>query len=93
MDVTPERIRADTTPPPRRSGRLIATCGGCDRTWTGYSMAHCSRCHQTFGGVSSFDHHRSNGACKYPAELGLVFNANRNCWSDEYRGSRGPQQQ
>jgi hypothetical protein len=37
------------------------------------SQAHCGAadCHQTFGGVGTFDKHRRNGECLAPAELGL----------------------
>lgn len=65
----------------RRNG-----CNGCDRRWSGMNMAHCSVCHHTFGGVGSFDKHRSGskpgtktgirraGECTPPADIGLTQN-------------------
>ena len=53
----------------------IASCGGCDATWTATAAAHCAAagCHQTFSSVTLFDRHRSlageHGACKDPALL------------------------
>lgn len=49
----------------------MITCGGCDRTWTGLRRAHCSACHQTFGGITSFDSHRRGDSCRTGASLGL----------------------
>lgn len=46
-------------------------CGGCRVRWWGRSTAHCPSCHQTFTGVSGFDQHRRDGACRPPAEAGL----------------------
>lgn len=58
------------------------TCSGCDKRWSGFNMAHCSVCHETFGGVGSFDKHRAGtkdkcrsiGECTPPAEMGLTQN-------------------
>lgn len=47
------------------------TCGGCDNTWTGVSRCHCSACHQTFGGISTFDQHRKRDSCLQAESLGL----------------------
>ena len=61
----------------------MITCGGCDRTWTGKSMAHCKSCHETFSTVSNFDKHRFRGRslsveflgrCEPPDEIGMVQN-------------------
>lgn len=58
------------------------TCGSCDNTWSGLSMAHCATCHETFGSVDSFDKHRNNGKCLEPSLGGkLHFNETRRCWS------------
>lgn len=50
-----------------------ATCSGCPERWTGRSVAHCAACHRTFSGVSAFDRHRSvrgdHGACVDPADI------------------------
>lgn len=32
-------------------------------------QAHCSVCHRHFGGVSTFDAHRVNGACVDPGSI------------------------
>jgi hypothetical protein len=36
------------------------TCGGCDVRWhqRGNQTGHCSGCHRTFQGVSTFDAHQ-----------------------------------
>lgn len=39
------------------------------------SQAHCAVCHQTFGGVTGFDHHRRDGQCIQPAGLGMELSA------------------
>lgn len=53
------------------------SCSGCPSVWTANTAAHCSRCHQTFAGVSLFDAHRAQfgerGACEDPEVVGLVF--------------------
>lgn len=83
--------------------RTAFTCGGCDRTWTGNVMAHCSVCHETFGSVASFDRHRRKPAddairdghpvrrtpagCTFPPDLGLYRNPTRSCWSETYNGT------
>ena len=35
------------------------------------NAAHCTVCHQTFGGVTGFDGHRKEGRCLDPATLGM----------------------
>lgn len=59
-------------------------CGGCDSVWTGAARAHCSNCHITTGGVTSFDAHRKQygerGSCIDPATLGLV-QTEKGIWS------------
>lgn len=36
------------------------------------AQAHCASCHVTFGGVTGFDLHRSNGQCLDPASFEYV---------------------
>lgn len=36
------------------------------------AQAHCSVCHETFGGVSMFDRHRRDGACLRPESCGMT---------------------
>lgn len=68
---------------------LKHTCGGCESTWTGLSMCHCSVCHHTFGGVDSFDRHRTvDGKCRPPMSIGLHWNDQRGVWSKTYDGPR-----
>lgn len=43
----------------------------CGARWSGYRTAHCAKCHTTFSGLTSFDHHRP-GDCLDPASIGLV---------------------
>lgn len=38
----------------------------------GGPQCHCATCHLTFGGVSGFDSHRRDGACRHPSELGMA---------------------
>ena len=47
---------------------------GCGASWTGTAKAHCTTCHQTFGGSRTADM-----AHKYPAE-GIV------CYDPTERG-------
>lgn len=51
------------------------TCGGCVKFWTGTRPCHCSACHETFSGITTFDAHRQanahRGKCKNPAKMGL----------------------
>ncbi len=47
----------------------------CGRKWRGPSRAHCGKCHETFGSVTSFDEHRIKGVkgeCANPATIGMV---------------------
>lgn len=37
------------------------------------AQAHCSVCHATFGGITSFTDHRKNGQCVEPLHAGLVL--------------------
>jgi len=46
-------------------------CIICSERWTSKSLAHCTACHRTFGGVGGFDKHRDNGRCIDPMELGM----------------------
>lgn len=67
------------TPAPERG---IHGCNRCTKRWSGFNMAHCASCHETFGGVGSFDKHRAGskdkqrvqGECTPPADIGLVLN-------------------
>src|SRR5262245_55341581 len=65
-------------------------CGGCDARWGGFNTAHCGTCHKTFGGVSGFDAHRSDGTCLDPATIGMRLTSGRpyECWSFEFSGDR-----
>ena len=36
------------------------------------TQAHCPTCHRTFGGITGFDAHRTNGACLHPGAKGYV---------------------
>lgn len=53
--------------------RTTYTCGGCDNRWSGVSRAHCSACHETFGGAAFFDRHRRErngvGYCLHPSQI------------------------
>lgn len=65
------------------TARLAATCGGCDSSWTGLSMAHCAAdCHQTFGSAANFYRHRKHGKCRPPQDIGLAWNPVRHCWTE-----------
>jgi hypothetical protein len=43
-----------------------ASCGGCDRTWTGLLICHCAACHETFSCIDHFDAHRAAGRGSRP---------------------------
>lgn len=62
------------------------TCGGCNKKWTGMLACHCSNCHESFSGITTFDLHREatgeRGRCKKPSRLGLVSN-DRQLWAFE----------
>jgi len=53
-----------------------ARCLRCGESWTGFTTAHCSACHQTFAGAQAFDAHRvgthAKRSCTDPAVAGLV---------------------
>lgn len=68
--------------------RPVHTCGGCDVTWLGIAMCHCSVCHVTFGAITSFDRHRKGGDCQLPASIGLYFNETRKAWSEPFSWAR-----
>lgn len=61
------------TEPRARRASEIASCSGCDATWTAAAAAHCAACHRTFSSVSLFDRHRSisgeHGTCHDPAAM------------------------
>lgn len=51
----------------------------CGSRWTGENRSHCSACHNTFGGVTSFDSHRygdieKERKCRKPEKMGLNQN-------------------
>lgn len=58
----------------------MVTCSGCDKTWSGLKMAHCSQCHETFSTVGNFDKHRvSHGGgtkCVRPEDCDMIQNQN-----------------
>ncbi|GIG57383.1 hypothetical protein Lfu02_17550 [Longispora fulva] len=60
---------------------LGSACGPSCLPLRGQVMAHCSVCHNTFGGVTHFDAHRSGGYCHDPASKGLVREAG--LWATE----------
>lgn len=71
------------------SNHLDFTCGTCETRWSGYRMAHCTTCHQTFGSVSSFDRHRSridetNVHCVPPEDIGLFWVELRRAWCESW---------
>lgn len=45
--------------------------GQCGKTWLqkGNKSGHCSGCHVTFYGSTTFDRHRRNGTCLDPNTL------------------------
>lgn len=52
----------------------IATCGGCDQTWTAIGAAHCGACHTApFSTARLFDLHRTaigeHGRCLNPGQI------------------------
>lgn len=55
------------------------------------AQAHCSTCHETFGGVRGFDLHRRGGVCNPPASVGLADRDGvwRSPMSDADRERRG----
>lgn len=67
------------------------TCGGCTTTWAGVTAAHCANCHQTFGGVRSFDRHRKAGTCHPPETVGLHWNPERSRWVQPYTRTEAQQ--
>lgn len=64
--------------------KQMITCGGCSVEWTGDGRCHCSGCHNTFGGLTSFDAHRTQygerGSCKKPEDIGLI-QTEKGVWS------------
>lgn len=49
---------------------MTATCR-CGAAWGGLRTAHCAICHETFGGVGTFDKHKP-GQCRDPQDCGMV---------------------
>ena len=62
----------------------VNTCSSCVKEWTGTSRCHCSGCHETFSGITTFDSHRvsntGRGKCKSPNHMGLEQNE-KGVWS------------
>lgn len=56
-------------------------CGNCDARWWGTTLAHCSQCHVTFGGVAPFDAHQINGKCLNVRASRNFFQAREGVWS------------
>lgn len=54
----------------------------CGARWSGANTTHCSKCHMTFSGVSTFDTHRKDGECVHPVFVGLTAVTGRayECW-------------
>lgn len=61
------------------------TCSGCSSEWSGVNRCHCSKCHITWGGLTSFDQHRKGKKCQTPQSLGLTDNG-RGVWVSDYMG-------
>jgi len=55
----------------------------------GHSLHVTTLCHQTFGGVTSFDRHRIDGVCRHPTEIGLTIGI-RGVWSEPFSWQRAP---
>lgn len=58
----------------RRSERnapvgTLCNRSGCTAVRPTPTQAHCTVCHETFGGVTGFDNHRKDGWCHNPATL------------------------
>lgn len=48
---------------------MKATCRGCDATWSGLNICHCSVCHITTSCIKNFDLHRVRDKCVDPATI------------------------
>lgn len=70
QSTNPSRIPADGLT--FNAGRPIGSKCRPDCKRPTPAQAHCSVCHQTFGGVHNFDRHRDDGWCLEPATLGMV---------------------
>ncbi len=62
---------------------LTIKCGNCTSEWTGKTRCHCAACHNTFGGLTSFDKHRRSYKCLNPEDLDLHLNEN-GIWVSDY---------
>lgn len=62
----------DTVPGSADPETLPHSCGGCDTRWSGARTAHCSGCHLSFTGMTTFDMHRNGGRCLRPWAMGMV---------------------
>ena len=67
----------------------------CGKWWTGLSVHHCSGCHETFTGLSTFDMHRTGShpkgtrECQPPESVGLVDMGRKYpCWGSELSESQ-----
>lgn len=45
----------------------------CGARWSGYTTAHCTKCHRTFTGLDAFDAHKPLDGCKDPESIGMVL--------------------
>ena len=70
---TPTASTRPTLRVPLGSPDPRASCSGCSARWAGLAPAHCTACHETFGGVTGFDRHRragnGRGRCLHPTEV------------------------
>lgn len=57
----------------------LCSRSGCAAPRPTPSQAHCTVCHETFGGVTGFDKHRKDGWCQNPASVDLVAD-DRGIW-------------
>lgn len=70
----------------------MASCG-CGVTWGGMNTCHCAGCHNTFSGLTAFDHHRHYNKCVDPRDRNLVV-GKRGYWGSpssdsEWWGDKG----
>lgn len=78
-------LRARRTVSAKTVHREAGTCE-CGARWTGLLIAHCTKCHQSFGGIRGFDFHRighvDHRRCRTPEQLrGFGYEPNdRGIW-------------
>ena len=49
----------------------MATCSGCDSTWTGLKICHCAGCHISYSVEKWFVKHQVRGKCLPPSAVKL----------------------